>query len=142
MIDREVAEVAASAGDPSKAPQWYANIRSVDWVTPPPQAVGSRVAFVAGSSADASRMYEVTENAPGERLVMQTDGRPFPMRTAYTWEAVGPMRTRMTLSNSGRPSGFVAMGSAVLARAIRTATTKDLARLKALMESDGQGLLR
>jgi hypothetical protein len=66
---------------------------------------------------------------------MQTDGRPFPMRTTYTWEAVGAMRTRMTLSNSGTPTGFAAVGKSVLGRAIRTATTKDLARLKALLES-------
>ena len=47
VIDRPRAEVAAYAGDPSNAPSWYVNIKSVEWETPPPLAVGSRMAFVA-----------------------------------------------------------------------------------------------
>ena len=45
VIRRPVAEVAAFAGDPTNAPEWYVNIDSVEWQTPPP--VGSRMAFVA-----------------------------------------------------------------------------------------------
>ena len=47
VIDRPVAEVAAYATDPTNAPQWYANIESVEWNTAPPIAVGSAMAFVA-----------------------------------------------------------------------------------------------
>jgi hypothetical protein len=36
VIDRPCAEVAGFAGDPGNAPQWYANIKSVRWETPPP----------------------------------------------------------------------------------------------------------
>ena len=47
VIRRPVSEVAAYAGDPTHAAEWYANISSVEWQTPPPAQVGSRVAFVA-----------------------------------------------------------------------------------------------
>ena len=47
VIARPVEEVAAYAGDPSHAPEWYANIRSVQWQTPPPVGAGSRLEFVA-----------------------------------------------------------------------------------------------
>ena len=47
VIDRPRDQVAAFAADPSHAPEWYVNIRSVEWLTPPPATVGSRVAFVA-----------------------------------------------------------------------------------------------
>jgi hypothetical protein len=47
VIHAPLADVAAYASAPSHAPEWYANISSVEWKTPPPAQVGSRVAFVA-----------------------------------------------------------------------------------------------
>lgn len=35
LIQRPVAGVAAFAGDPSRAPEGYVNIESVEWHTPP-----------------------------------------------------------------------------------------------------------
>jgi hypothetical protein len=133
-INREVAVVAAYAGDPTNAPEWYVNITSVVWETPPPLAVGSRMAFVAhflGRRIDY--IYEVVEHRPPERLVMRTADGPFPMETTYTWEPSGDA-TRMTLRNRGNPSGFSKVTAPLMELAMRRATTKDLARLKALLE--------
>ena len=47
VIDRPLDRVASYAADPSNAPDRYVNIKSVEWKTQPPLAVGSRVAFVA-----------------------------------------------------------------------------------------------
>jgi len=130
-----VAEVAAYAGDPSHAPEWYANIQSVDWQTPPPMGVGSRLAFVARFlGRRIEYVYEIVELVPGERLVMQTDGKPFPMRTTYEWVAAGA-GTRMVLRNTGKPTGFAAIGAKPMAAAMRSAMTKDLARIRTLLES-------
>ena len=46
-IERPLAEVAAYAGAPNNAPAWYVNIKSVEWKTPAPMRIGSRLAFVA-----------------------------------------------------------------------------------------------
>ena len=78
---------------------------------------------------------EVVEWVPGERLVMRTADGPFPMETTYTWEPAGEGETRMTLRNRGNPSGFARVTVPVMERAMRRATTKDLARLKAVLES-------
>jgi uncharacterized membrane protein len=135
VIDRPTSEVAAYAGDPTNAPEWYANIRSVEWQTAPPVAVGSRMDFVAQFlGRRLAYTYEVVELEPGRRLVMRTADGPFPMETTYSWSPAGA-GTRMTLRNRGNPSGFARIGKPVMERAMRRATTKDLARLKALMES-------
>jgi hypothetical protein len=65
---------------------------------------------------------------------MRTAQGPFPMETTYAWQAAGPDRTRMTLRNRGRPSGFASVAGPVLASAMRRANHSDLARLKALLE--------
>jgi hypothetical protein len=79
-------QVAAYAGDPSNAPEWYANIVSVRWQSPPPVDVGSRLDFVANLlGRTLAYTYEVVENSP-HRLVMRTAQGPFPMETTYTWQ--------------------------------------------------------
>jgi hypothetical protein len=55
------------------------------------------------------------------------------MRTEYTWQAVDD-GTRMTLRNTGEPSGFASVAAPVMEAAMRQATTKDLARLVAILE--------
>lgn len=134
-VARPPEEVAAFAGDPGNAPSWYARIRSVAWRTPPPLALGSRLDFVAHFlGRRLAYTYEVVELEPGRRLVMRTADGPFPMETTYTWEPAGEGATRMTLRNRGEPSGAMRLGAPVVERAVRRATTGDLARLRALLE--------
>ncbi len=134
-IDRPRTEVAAFAGDPTNAPTWYANIASVNWETPAPLAVGSRLAFVARFlGRRLAYTYEIVELIPGERLVMRTAQGAFPMETTYTWVAVSENRTQMSLRNRGEPSGFANVGAPLMAAAMRRANQKDLRRLKALLE--------
>ncbi|WP_433013158.1 SRPBCC family protein [Kribbella sp. CA-294648] len=137
VIERPVAEVAAYAGDPGNAPEWYANIESVEWLTEPPVAVGSRMNFVAHFlGRRLAYTYEVVELVPLERLVMRTAQGPFPMETSYQWSAEGDA-TRMTLRNRGEPSGFAGVAGPLMAAAMRRANRKDLAKVKALLESRG-----
>jgi uncharacterized protein YndB with AHSA1/START domain len=136
VIRRPVAEVAAFAGDPGNAPHWYVNIASVEWQTPPPVAVGSRMDFVARFlGRRLAYTYEVVDLVPGQRLVMRTAQGPFPMETTYTWQPHGDGATRMTLRNRGEPSGFASLGAPMMAAAMRRANLKDLAALKRLVEA-------
>jgi uncharacterized protein YndB with AHSA1/START domain len=133
VIPRPVAEVAGYAADPTNAPEWYANIASVDWETEPPVGVGSRVAFVAHFlGRRIAYTYEVTEFEPGQRLVMRTAQGPFPMETTYAWQLV-PGGTCMTLRNRGTPLGFGSLAAPLVAAAMRRANRKDLAALTGVL---------
>jgi uncharacterized membrane protein len=138
VIDRPKPNVAAYASDPDNAPAWYVNIKSVEWNTPRPLVVGSRVAFVANFlGRRMAYTYEVVELVPGERLTMRTAEGPFPMETTYTWQAAASGCTRMTLRNRGTPRGFSKWLAPFLSRAMRRANRKDLSQLKRLLESRG-----
>jgi uncharacterized membrane protein len=135
VINRPVSEVSRYAADPDNAPLWYVNIKSVEWVTPPPAQVGSRVAFVAHFlGRRLTYTYELVEFIPGVRLVMRTSEGPFPMETTYTWESNADGTTRMTLRNRGTPSGFSVSVAPLMAMAMRRANRKDLALLKKQLE--------
>lgn len=134
VIERPPEIVASYTSDPDNAPEWYANIHSVDWKTPPPLQAGSRVAFVARFlGRRLAYTYEVVAFEPVRRLVMRTAEGPFPMETTYTWtpEAGG---TRMTLRNRGTPAGFSRIVAPFMGLAVRRANRQDLARLKQVLE--------
>src|SRR3954451_13594045 len=138
VIERPRDEVAGYSSNPDNAPTWYVNIRTVEWKTPPPARVGSQIAFVAHFlGRRLAYTYEVVELVPNERLVMRTADGPFPMETTYTWEALDAGATRMTLRNRGRPAGFSAVVGPFVAAAMRRANQKDLAALRARLESPG-----
>jgi hypothetical protein len=134
-IRRSRAEVAAYAADPDNATAWYANIVSVEWKTPKPAAVGSRLAFVARFlGRRLAYTYEVKEHVAGERFVMATSEGPFPMETTYEWEDSADRGTRMRLRNRGNPSGFPRVLAPLMSTAVARANRKDLRRLKQVLE--------
>lgn len=135
VIERPVDEVATYASDPDNAPEWYANIESVEWRTPPPVTEGSSVGFVARFlGRRLEYVYDVVELVPGALLVMRTRDGPFPMETTYAWQAVDDRSTHMTLRNRGEPAGFSKIMAPLVAPAMRRANRTDLASLKRILE--------
>jgi uncharacterized membrane protein len=136
VIHAPVAQVSAFAGDPSNAPAWYANIKSIRWQTAPPLHVGSRMTFTARFlGRTLVYTYEVVALEPGRRLVMQTHEGPFPMQTTYEWAPAGRDATRMVLRNRGEPSGFAKVTAPLMAAAMRRAMANDLRRLASILEA-------
>ena len=134
-IARPVTEVAAYTTDPESAPEWYDNIRSVEWRTAPPVQVGSVFAFVARFlGRTLAYDYEVVDLVPNARLVMRTSAGPFPMETTYTWTPTAE-GTRMVLRNRGTPAGFSRLAAPLMVPAMRRANRKDLAKLRSILEA-------
>jgi hypothetical protein len=136
VIDRPRRVVSEFAADPDRAPAWYQNIKAVEWKTPPPLTIGSRLAFIAQFlGRRLAYTYEIVEWRQHERFVMRTVDGPFPMETTYLWEDAARGATRMTLRNRGTPTGFSVWLAPVMSSAIRRANRKDLSALKVLLES-------
>jgi uncharacterized protein YndB with AHSA1/START domain len=136
-IARPRSAVAEYASDPDTATAWYENIKTVEWQTPRPLAVGSRIAFTAQFlGRRLTYTYEIRELVPGERLVMSTADGPFPMETTYSWQDTAGGATRMMLRNRGEPAGFSKVAAPVLAAAMRRANQRDVRRLKEILERD------
>ncbi len=135
LIRRPRAEVADYAANPDNAPTWYANIHRSQRLNAGPLGTGSKVAFTAKFlGRELSYTYEFVDYVPGERLVMRTAQGPFPMQTTYTWTDDDD-GTRMTLGNTGSPSGFSKLAGLFMAPMIRRETRKDLQKLKTILES-------
>ena len=124
-IRRPRSVVASYTTDLANATSWYQNIKSVEWKTPPPLAIGSQVAFVARFlGRPLAYTYEITDYTPG----------PFPMETTYTWADTTDGGTKMNLRNRGEPAGFSRIVAPFMATAVRRANVKDLRRLKEILE--------
>jgi len=135
VIQRPRGMVANYAANPDNAPRWYVNIKRVEWKTPPPLRIGSRIAFVARFlGRTLSYTYEVIEYIPEEYFVMRTAEGPFPMETTYSWDDASGRATKMTLRNRGTPGGFSGLFAPMIAFAMRRANRKDLARLRRVLE--------
>jgi uncharacterized protein YndB with AHSA1/START domain len=140
LVNCSRAMVSGYAANPDNVPEWYVNIKAVEWKTAPPVTVGSQIAFVAHFlGRRMAYTYEVVELVPGERLVMRTAEGPFPMETSYTWDTTPDGATRMTLRNRGTPTGFSKWLAPFIAGAMRRANQKDLAALKKRLESPVPG---
>ena len=136
LISVNSEKVALYAADPDNAPKWYNNIKSVEWKSPKPLAIGSQVAFIAqflGRKLEYT--YAITEYIPGKKLVMRTADGPFEMQTTYLWVAINENTTQMTLINKGSPQGFSAIYSPFMKMAMRKANEKDLKKLKGMLEN-------
>jgi uncharacterized membrane protein len=135
-IDRPRREVAEYASNPDNATTWYENIKAIEWKSPKPLAVGSRIAFVAQFlGRRLAYTYEVKEMSPGERFVMRTAEGPFPMETTYSFQNTANGGTKMTLRNQGEPAGFSRLAAPLMSSAMRRANRKDVTRLKSILEA-------
>jgi uncharacterized membrane protein len=136
-IRRPRAEVAAYMIDPAHDPEWIGGVRSVRMETPPPLAVGSRVARVAGFLGKrVEYVNEVTALDPERVLDMRSVAAPFPMRITYSFEdRDGGGATTVRNRVRGDPGGFFSLFGPLLGPLVKRSVQKDLERLRDLLEA-------
>jgi len=134
-IHSPLKQVAEYAANPDNAPEWYVNIKSVEWQTSKPLTIGSQISFKAHFlNKELAYIYEVVEFSPSHKLVMKTADGPFPMETTYIWESIDNNGTRMTLRNRGNPTGFSKLFTPFMGLMMKRANKKDLEKIKYILE--------
>jgi Polyketide cyclase / dehydrase and lipid transport len=134
-IERPREQVGAYTLNLDNARKWVGNLRSLDWITPPPLAVRSRIGLVTelfGQRLKAA--YEIVSLAPAERLVMRADD-PFPIEMRYILESITASSTRMTIRARIDPGGFLTLLTPIIANELRALYRDDLLRLKKMLET-------
>jgi uncharacterized membrane protein len=136
-IHRPLGAVATYMVDPANDPTWIGGVREVRVETPPPLAVGSRVARVAHFLGKrVEYLNEVTELDPDRVLDMRSVKAPFPMRVTYSFEAADGGGTTIVRNRvRGAPGGFFALFGPLLAPLVRRSVQKDLERLRDVLEA-------
>jgi hypothetical protein len=138
-IERPREEVGAYTLNLDNARKWVGNLRSLEWLPPPPLAVRSRIGLVTelfGQRLKAA--YEIVSLAPAERLVMRAD-RPYPIEMRYILESITASSTRMTIRGRIDPGGFLTLLTPIIASELRELYRNDLLRLKQMLESERSG---
>lgn len=134
-IDRPRSEVAAFASDPDNTVAWLRRTKSVEWQTPRPIAVGSRVAYVGQFlGRRLEQVYEVAAIVPGERLVMKLHGGRDLIEMIYTWRDSPAGGTVMTLRERAELSWPMRINLSLIRPVIRRVSRRSLERLKAVLE--------
>jgi Polyketide cyclase / dehydrase and lipid transport len=142
-IHRALRDVAAYMIDPAHDPEWIGGVREARMETPPPLAVGSRVARVAHFlGRRVEYVNEVVELDPERVLDMRSVRAPFPMRVTYSFEAgadaaAGGAGATTVVRNRvrGAPGGFFALFGPLLAPLVKRSVQKDLERLRDVLEA-------
>ena len=135
-IAAPVDRTAAFVADPANDTRWISGIMSAETMTDGDFGPGTRVRRVArflGRHFDY--VTEVTAYVPGVSIEMTSTSGPFPLHVTYGFEPVGASSTRVTVRNRGEPKGFFKLSGGLLAAQLRRSVTRDLARLKAILEA-------
>jgi hypothetical protein len=107
-IDRPAAEVAPFFLDVANNPIWQKGIRSCEWATDPPIAVGSRydqVAELRGKPVVST--FEVTGYEPGRMLRVESIESAIPIRVTRTVEPIDHTNCRIAADVSGQTAGLL-----------------------------------
>lgn len=135
VINRPVEVVFAAATDIPNWPKWQTSISESRQTTPGPVGVGTRgvnVRTVMGQRVETT--FEVTEFTLNQSFAVRSLSGPvsYEVRVTLTPVAGG---TRLHQILQGEPKGFFKVAEPLLASTVKKDFAEDLARLKALLES-------
>ncbi len=108
IIAKPANEVFAFFSDASNNPLWQDGMKSCEWTSPPPIAVGSTYEQVAEfMGRPVVSVFEVTALDPGTSITIETIESTFPIAVTRTVEDLGGGTSRVQAHISGGPGGLL-----------------------------------
>jgi len=147
IIRRRPEEVFAFLEVRSNDAAWMTSVVESEWLTETtadlaaPIGIGRRGRMVMRlPGRRAEFIDEVTEYEPGRRIAHRTVNGPFPLNTACICEPAGDgCRATVVGATERLPGGlFGRIAAPLVTKVIRRGFKADLARLKKILESEGQ----
>jgi len=134
VIARPRSDVVAFATEPTNDPVWIGGVVEAELETPPPIGPGSNVRRVAKFLGRRfGYVTEVVSWEPGAGITMRATS-PFPMTIRYEFTDNGS-GTTTRIRVQGEASGFFRLAEPLLARQVKGNISKDLLRLKRILEA-------
>lgn len=134
VIARACSDVMAYATEPANDSAWIGGVVEAELESPPPIGLGAKVRrFAKFLGRRFTYMTEVVAWEPGAAVTMSATS-PFPMTIRYEFGQNGA-GTVARIRVQGEGSGFFKLAEPLLARQVKGNVSKDLQRLKKLLES-------
>ncbi len=131
-IERPAAEVFDYIADFENNPRWQGGMRSCQWTSKPPIAVGST--YVQEARFLGRRIethFRVTALEPGRSISIESTKSTFPIQVTRSVTPIDAKRCRVSAHVRGQPTGIVKLLSGMAKKMI----AKDYAALKRVLEA-------
>ena len=129
-IDAPAEEVAPFFFDASNNLVWQSGMKSCEWTSEPPIAVGSTYEQVAEfRNKPVVSTFEVTEYEPGKRIRIESTKSTFPIQVTRSVEPVDEESCIVRAHVAGQPGGIIKLLSRIGERLARNSIEADYNRL-------------
>ncbi len=137
IINKPIEEVSTFSADPSNSMQWNSNLISIQWKTPKPIQLNSKIAFKAKFLGRLlCYTYEVVLFEENKKMILKSKEGPFLITTTYSWTSIDENTTLMKIENQGNPNGFFKLINPLMPFLIKKSNNKSLKKLKDILEKN------
>lgn len=134
-IDLPAADVFAYLSDASNNTRWQKGMRSCEWTSVGPIAVGStyeQEASFLGRTIRSS--FEVAEFEPGRRITISSTAGTFPIKVTRSVDPLDVDACRARARVEGGPAGIGRIFDPVTKLLVQASVRRDYNRLKQILE--------
>jgi uncharacterized membrane protein len=136
FIEKPILEVFEYISDPNNAIDWLKNTISIQWKTPKPVQLNSKIAVKTNYfGKEMFYMYEVVFIEEGKKIMMKTKEGFLPMMTTYHCIDVDENTTLVKIDVKGNPTGFLKYFSLIINMVMKNSYKKSLLKLKKIVEN-------